>query len=381
MNTKKQLRLAGLMIGLGAFVGPLAVAGTGCDGENPLGGLCCSDFKPGTNMLTVDWGIDDPVVNARFGVAIQAIGDFSGTATAMVSDLGTLCQNLAIELGASPDAVTSADPGEFTSQWCTQAATQISAISANITVAYQPAQCSMSLNVQAGCEANCDVSGSCDPGTVEARCTGGEVSVKCEGTCSGSCEGSANVAVTCEGTCSGECAGECEGTQNGGQCEGVCRGECRGSCELEAGAQVECEGECQGSCEGTATAPKCTGTLEPPSCDIDADCQASCEASASAKAECTPPAVTIEGGAEFKLQIAALKKYLPEIITIGEARADLLLGQAEAMVTVSGNLDAALEGDGKAVFCIVPAATAIADALANIEVSASASASVLATIK
>ncbi|NUP06460.1 MAG: hypothetical protein HOW73_10415 [Polyangiaceae bacterium] len=385
MKTKKQFRLASLVVALGAVTAPLAIAGAGCDGSNPLGAICCEDFKPGTNMLEVDWGIDDATLNARFGVAIQAIGDFSGAATGMVTDLGTLCRNMAVELGEDPNSVTTADPGEYTTQWCAKASAQLSTISAELTISYQPAQCTFSAEVQASCEGHCDVEGGCTPGSVEVRCTEGELSVKCEGelSCHGKCEGSANVAVTCDGTCQGECEGTCQGNQNGGQCEGTCQGKCRGSCDVSGSAGVTCEGECVGeaACSGTATAPKCTGTLDPPECNLDADCEASCEASASAKAECTPPAVSIEGSETLSAKIAVLKKYLPEIIVIGEARAKLLVDQAEVMVEVSGNLDAALEGDGKAVFCIIPAGVAIADALANIQVSFEAAGNIVTQIQ
>jgi len=356
------------------------MTGSSCD-ENPLAAVCCTDYKPGTNMLDVDWGISDAQENARFAVAIQAIGDFSGAATAMVTDLGTMCRNMAVELGEDPKAVDTNDPGQYTTEWCQKAVDQIATFKGNITITYQEPQCSFSAEVQAGCEGHCDVSGSCDPGTVDVRCTGGELTVKCEGSCSGHCDGSANVAVNCEGACSGSCEGQCDGTASSGSCAGTCSGKCRGSCEITGGAMLDCDGECRGSCMGTATAPKCTGELDPPSCDLDADCEASCKASASAKAECTPPAVEIEGDASFAAQIAVLKKYLPGIITIGEARADILLTNAQAMVSVSGNLSAALSGDGKAVFCIIPAAASIADAVDNINVSLTASGAVVAGIE
>lgn len=384
METKKQLRFAAAAIALAAVAAPLGVVG-GCndDGfQNPLDTVCCTAYKPGTNMLDTDWGIDDPATNASFSVAIQAIGDFSGTATAMVNDLGTLCRNLAVELGEPPDSVDEVDPGQNTTAWCEAAAARITAISANVTVTYQPAQCTFSAEVQASCEAECDINAECTPGSVEARCTGGELTVKCMGECSGSCDGSANVAVSCNGTCSGDCAGECDGTaQNGGSCSGVCNGQCRGSCEIDAGATASCEGECRGSCTGTATAPKCTAELDPPECELEGDCQASCDASASAKAECTPPAVSVDGDAGFELQVAVLEKYLPEIIVIGEARGEILSAQAEAMITVSGNLEGALSGDGTAAFCLPVAATSIVDAGENIAISVAAAGGVIATFK
>jgi hypothetical protein len=400
MDTKtKKFRWAGFPLAVAAIAGPaLAMTASGCTDD-----LCCSDFKPGSDMTGVDWGLEGQA-NVDFGVAIQAIGDFSGAATAMVTDLGVACRGIAVDLGADPKSVTATDPSENTTQWCQAAVAAITAIKAEatLTISVQPAKCDIDVNVQASCEGSCQVDASCDPGSVEARCTGGEISGKCSGGCTGKCEGSANVAVECQGTCSGTCSGSCSGTCNGkcnvmgtvtevngtcaGQCEGSCsagcQGECRGSCQLDAGAMVQCSAQCTGSCDVAFEAPKCTAKVDPPSCEASAECKASCDASASAKAECTPPAVKIgfTGATNIEAKIKVLEKWLPEIFLIADARAQLLLESAEAMVTVSGNLDAALEGDGKAIFCIVPAADAIAQAVVNIEASATASISVAGAI-
>jgi hypothetical protein len=381
MRKTNKIQLAGVPAAVALF-GAL-VGATGC-GENPLDALCCADFKPGTNMLEVDWGLEGKA-NAEFGVAIQAIGDFSAAASAMVTDLGTVCRNMAVELGTDPKAVDTADPREFTAQWCGFAATAITDLKAEaqLTISIQEPKCSFSAEVQASCEGSCQVDASCDPGSIEARCDPGELSVKCSGSCSGSCEGSANVSVSCEGSCEGKCEGSCSGsTDSGGVCNGTCSGKCRGTCSAQAGAMVACEGECTGGCEGTATAPKCKAELTPPSCEASADCQASCKASASAKAECTPPAVAISatGDANIQQKVAVLEKYLPELAVIAQARAELLLGNAEALIEVSGNLDASLEGDGKAVLCIIPAITAIADAGDNLNVAVTASVDVFGTV-
>lgn len=380
MQTSK-LRYVRFGLATTLLTAPLAFMPMGCDGENPLDTLCCSDFKPGTNMLSVDWELEDPKFNAQFGVTMQAIGDLNGVATAMLTDLGTLCRNMAVELGEDPKAVTATDPGEVTSAWCSLAAAKVAEVKAagNIDITYQAAQCSFSAEVAASCEANCQVDAACDPGSVEVRCDAGELSVKCEAGCTGSCEGSANVAVNCEGQCNGECEGTCMGNQNGSECEGTCSGKCRGSCEAEAGASIQCDGECKGGCDGTYTAPKCSGELTPPMCEVDAECQGSCDASASAKAECTPPAVSITGDATASLQIAVLKKYLPEIILIAEKRAQLLIDGGDAVLTAAGSL----EGDltAKAALCIVPALAAIGDTVASLDVSLQASAEVMASVK
>ena len=378
MQTSK-LRYVRFGLATTLLAAPLAFMPVGCDGENPLDTLCCSDFKPGTNMVNVDWGLDDAKLNVQFGVTMQAIGDLNGVATAMLTDLGTLCRNMAVELGEDPKAVTATDSAEVTQAWCELAAQAVVdvKVSGNIDITYQPAQCSFSAEVSASCEANCQVDASCDPGSVELRCDAGELSVKCEAGCTGSCEGSASVAVNCEGQCTGECEGMCMGNQNGSQCDGTCAGKCRGSCEVDAGATLQCDGECKGGCDGNYTAPKCTGELTPPMCEVEGNCQASCDASASAKAECTPPAVSVTGDATASLQIAVLKKYLPEIILIGEARAELVLDGAGAVLDAAG----AIEGlSAEAALCIIPAALAIGDTVASLDVSLQASGSVLASV-
>jgi hypothetical protein len=396
---KKQFRLAGVPIAALALAAPaMVLSGSGCTDD-----LCCSDFKPGTDMTAIDWGLDGSA-NIEFGLALQAIGDFSAAATAITTDLGVACRGIAVDLGADPNSVTATDPNEVTSAWCSAAVTAIGQIKAQaqLSISVQPAKCSIDVSVQGSCEGKCQVDASCDPGTIEARCTGGEISGKCEAACTGKCEGSASVAVTCEGACEGTCSGTCSGACNGkcnvngtitevnGQCAGTCEGtcdancggSCRGSCQASGNANVTCEGECTGSCSVEMKAPKCTAELQPPSCEASAECQASCKASASAKAECTPPAVTIEasGGADIKAKIAVLEKWLPQIYLIAEARAELLVGNATAMLEVAGNLDASLEGDGKAIFCIVPALSAIEQAVTNIEASFSASVSVAGSL-
>jgi hypothetical protein len=358
---------------------PLALM-PGCEEvSNITDTLCCTKFKPGTNMLNVDWGLEAET-NLQFGVTMQAIGDLNGAATAMLTDLGTLCRNLAVELGTDPKAVTTQDPGEYTKQWCAEAVTAITDVkaAAAITIEFQEARCSFSAEVQADCEATCQVDVSCNPGSIEARCTGGEITGKCNATCMGSCEGSASLAVSCQGTCSGECEGTCMGTQNGSQCEGTCDGQCRGSCSATP-PSVSCEGECTGECSVAFVAPKCTAELEPPACEGDANCQGSCSASASAKAECTPPAVSVVGSAEFSTQIGVLKKYLPEIILIGQARAEILLDSAGAVVEAAANIEGDLSAE--AALCIIPASAAIADTAVSICVSLHASGDVLASIQ
>ena len=360
---------------------------TGCDDlANPLDALCCSDFDVGADLSGVDFEAD-----ATFNGWIQAVADFSGVASGMVTDLTGSCKALAIDLGAEDDGTAPSDPAAAVEFWCNLAVGQINTtVKANgsITIKAQPPACTVDFKAQASCEGSCQVDASCDPGTVEARCTGGELNVKCEGGCSGSCKGSANLAVSCEGTCEGTCEGDCSGTcsaQDGngscrGSCEGTCNGNCRGECAIDANANIECEGECSGSCSGTATAPKCEGKIDPPSCEVDADCNASCDASASAKAECKPPSIEIIATGNISVQaIGALKLHLPNIFLAAKARAEALVGAGEAVFTLSTKLDPG-SLSGKAALCVVPAASAIATAFTNAEAGLSASLSVVASV-
>ncbi len=400
MDTKKKkqsFRLAGVPVAVLALAAAaMVLSGSGCVDD-----LCCSDFKPGTDMVSIDWGIEGKG-NIEFGLALQAIGDFSAAATTIVSDLGVACRGIAVDMNeANADKVTATEPNEITAAWCQLAVAEITALKAqaSLSIKVQPAKCTLDVNVQAGCEGSCQVDASCEGGDISARCDPGEISGKCEASCTGSCEGSASVAVdcsaACEGTCTGSCSGTCEGKCDGmdstgmcaGQCEGTCsascQGSCRGSCAPPmAGAMVTCNGECKGGCSVAYKAPKCNVELKPPSCEASAECQASCKASASAKAECTPPSVSIEasGSVDIKAKIAVLEKWLPQIFLIAEAKAELLVGNATAMLEVAGNLDASLEGDGKAVFCIIPALAAIEEAVVNIEAGFSASVSVVGSV-
>jgi hypothetical protein len=87
----------------------------------------------------------------------------------------------------------------------------------------------------------------------------------------------------------------------------------------------------------------------------------------------------VVGAAEFGLQIAVLKKYLPEIVLIAEKRAQLLLEAADGVVSAAANIEGDLSAE--AALCIVPAALAIGDAASNLTVSVSASGSVMSELQ
>lgn len=376
---------------------PLVIAGIGavpmfaCDQvQNAQSTLCCSEFVPGNDLSAVDWGLEAQA-NVNYGALMQAMADFSATATAMATDVANACQAIATDLGAEPNAVKDTQPDKRATAWCNLAISKIKekAGSAKFTLDFQPPQCTVNASIQAGCEARCSAKVECEvtPGQIIARCDPGKLSGKCEADCSAKCEGSANLAVTCTGTCSGACEGTCNGTcdnmlgnQCNGRCNGTCEGKCRGSCDVSGSAAVKCEGNCTGGCSVEVKAPKCTGELKPPSaeCSADADCSASCKASASAKVDCTEPSLTLAADVGAADVIATLKVNLPKLITVAEGRGKIAVDNAQVIVDASGSLTF---DSTKAVACLVPASAAIAAALSNLEASLTASISVTAAIK
>lgn len=416
------------------LLAPLAVTGTGCEAADKLkdaqGSLCCTDFKVGADLTAVDWDIKGDG-KVEFGAFMQAAGDFSAAASGVVVDLTNACQQIALDLGANEKDVVETDPGKQAIGWCAAAAAKIQA-AGSIEVVAQPPRCSVSASAQGSCEAKCSAKAECEitPAQLEARCEGGEISVKCEGSCSGSCQGSAEVAVTCEGECSGTCEGSCEGTCEGGlsgtcegtcegtcngkatpaggmancagtcdgkcsvafknpickgSCKGSCAGKCRGTCKAAAGAKLQCEGECSGSCEGTAKAPKCNGKLTPPSaeCQGSAECSGSCKASVEAKAECTPGTLEIKAAGNLTAQgIASLKANLPKILAVFQAKGKLLVDAGTATASLGVSVSAkAPNFSAKAALCVVPAVAVIGEAVANAADGFEASGKIAGSIK
>lgn len=378
---------------------PLALAGIAitpmfaCDQvTNAQQTLCCSEFVPGSDLSAVDWGLEAQA-NINYGSLMQAIGDFSATATAMATDVAGACQAIATDLGEDPNSVKETAPDAKASAWCNKALAAINTkLGQNkLVINYQPPSCNVNASVQANCEARCSANVQCEvtPAQIIARCEPGQLSGKCEAECTGSCEGSANLAVTCEGVCEGECdgacAGQCATKDSGGacagRCDGTCKGQCRGSCKVDAGAKVKCEGSCTGGCSVEVKAPKCKGELKPPSaeCTGDANCSASCQASASARVECTEPSLTIDGQAGVIDVISTLKVNLPKLLVVAEGKGKVMADNAQKIFDLTGS--GTLQFDSaKAVSCLVPAGTAIAASLKNIQASVSASASISAKV-
>jgi len=332
---------------------------------------------------------------------------FSGAADALVDVAGEMtasayiaCASISTDLGAA-DAADPAKANPTSDDVQTACASASAALDAAISasggieIVIEGGKCSIAAEAQLGCEADCQVDASCEGGSVEARCTPGELSVQCEGTCgaSGSCQGSAEVKANCEGTCGATCEGTCEGTcsvqdANGncaGQCDGKCTGTCTGECKLAANANIECgvNVSCKGECTGTATAPKCEAELTPPSCEMDADCQASCDASAKVEAECTPPSIkVVASGTVDATLTTTLEANLPKLLDV-VAKGELAVEAAANIASLGGTIVADMTAAGACAVSMVgdftakasAAATASVDVSVSVEASASASGS------
>src|SRR5450755_572078 len=95
----------------------------GCSSSNPL---CCTEFKVGAQ---VDVGIGG---SAASQVAVQAVADIGGIASASIDNLTTACRGIAQDLDAdqtAQDAATATtDKNAAMKAWCQLAVTQIGTV-------------------------------------------------------------------------------------------------------------------------------------------------------------------------------------------------------------------------------------------------------------
>jgi hypothetical protein len=379
--------------------------------------LCCKEFVPGEDFAKVDFGVD-AAYKDEFAVIAQAAGDMSAAASGALADVEVACLAIATDLGATETelGLTGATGDARVTAACNLAGAKIKAVMpTKIDFAITPAVCSASVKAQASCQGKCSVDGSCDIKANPPKCTGGNA--KLEISCKGECTGSAGASIDCEGTCTGTCSGECRATgaavDCNGRCEGTCQGstdsqgncngKCNGSCKVTGGG-LSCAGQCNGSCtatcKGSATvAVKCSGTCaagaeyEPlrctggkleGGCKVDAQCSASCDASLQAKAECTPPSVTIKSNASSE-QVAALfatlERNLPALINMVQGRGEVFVNAAKALFDSIGTLAGNTDKLGvKGVACAGSIIEAAGNASAGATVALSASLSVTGAV-
>lgn len=405
-NTRIRLSLLLAAVGLAASLGA-----PGCSAaDNPL---CCTEFKPGA---TIDVSIGG---DAQSLVAVQAVADVAGIASAAIDDLTTACRGIAQDLEAPmPDQATAAattDRRALMDAWCSLAVKTIgtarTAIGGSLTLEATPPKCEASVSANADCQAKCSVDGKCDVHAHPPTCAGGSLEVSCKGTCKakgtatlhcqgsctagckGSCTAQGGIACagTCDGTCegaggagtsgvdaNGKCMGTCKGTCSatapGVECTGTCDGECGGSCTGSASASVKCDGDCMADYEPL----QCKGGKLEGGCEVDAKCGANCSASVQAKAQCTPPSVKIAFQASANADLAAklvatLEANLPIVYSL-EAR---LAAMVDLVGALKDNLGAV--ADIK-VSCIPVVASAGAQALADVQGAVTASGSVTKSV-
>ncbi len=409
-----------------AAAGLLALSIPSCSSEgSPLSVLCCTEFKVGADLSTVDFGLRGDV-RGQFVAFAQASADLAATATATLHDVQHACRNIAVELGAPEQQILDAESlpdRERTAALCRLAVAQIDTrvtARTQVTVAYKPPVCEISVQAQARCAARCAADGKCDVRVNPPVCRGGKLQISCAGECTakagatlyceGSCTGACQGACTaeggvrcngrCEGTCTAEgspsgeafdaqgncigtCRGTCEATPPGVRCEGFCKGTCDAACRAEGSASVTCDGQCSGDwepirCEG--------GTLEG-GCDVEASCRANCDASAAARAECRPPEVTVRVDTavdpELGHYLEVLESNIPPLLVVLQARGKAFVDLVGNLAASAGSTGAAvISGDlsARATACLVPIATTIGEAAENARVSLSASAEVLGTL-
>lgn len=416
---------------------PALLAGCGEDPLNPAGDLCCTEFSVGADLSGVNWGVDASIAG-QFSAFAQASADLSAVASLAVTDVAVACQNIALDLGADPDdpSVAGKKGRAAATAWCALAVAQINAkfgasgtLGGSLNIRYEPPKCSASFEAKMDCQASCDVNAMCDLQAMPPTCEGGELSMQCEGSCTakagaslqckgscsaeckGSCTASGGVAVDCKGKCEGTCNaggstngtgiqadGSCDGTCEGTctmdadapavECNGICEGECMGSCE----AAGEIKAECNGECSGEISAPKCKGGELSGGCMASADCEASCNGSAQAKAECTPPSVSVEvtakagldadGQLELAAAIASIKANVPKLLVVAEARGAAFVGSLDAVVDAGASLTANADKLGvKGVACGAAIVSVIGEAFSNMDASVKASVSVIGAVK
>jgi hypothetical protein len=343
----------------------------------------------------------DANLQAKAQALEGAVSDLVTVSTQMRSQLAVACAQMAKDLGQTPPSVGdgSGVTDDTLTQVCNLAAmaikTKIAATSKIVPVIQAP-KCTFDAQTQIMCEGTCDASGMCQPGTIEARCNPGDLSVQCQGTCNAmaTCEGSAMVAATCQGTCdatcTGTCAGNCVGTCDTmpsmttcagmcqGRCDASCKGTCTGNCKLDANAMIMCGANvtCRGGCTGKYTAPTCEGVLKPPSCNVDAECEAGCKSRATLRATCTPPTVSILAGGDATLKMT-LETNMPVVAAVG-AQAVLVAMAAKDVSTAANNVVGELQAS--AACAVVIGADFATKIQATVAAAATVDVSVTATV-
>jgi hypothetical protein len=277
------------------------------------------------------------------------------------------CTSIALDLGAQStfegDDDDTISNGDGTGA-CDVAAARIKAImeanaTANFSIQYTRGGCHQDFEEIKKCDQECKQVETCEPGTIEQRCTPGELSVKCNGKCKAqaSCKGTVEVAANCEGSCEAECQGECLGTCVGrdgsvtennpscvGKCSATCRGKCTGGCKIEASAGIECGASvrCKGGCEAQYTEPVCETHCTPPKCTVSTACWDSCTSRVEAKTVCEPTRVLLTANANVHVDVQKLvttvNANLGVLVDAAEIKGKLAVDACDRLVSAGGQV-------------------------------------------
>jgi hypothetical protein len=321
----------------------------------------CPDMSKPDEIAKFDFASNfklQPEVAAKVKSGVGAAVEMNILAAKIDADLTTGCSALAKDLGDPTTYKDAQSACKAAAKVIGDAKAKLGA-SAKVVVDVSPPECGVDINAYADCGASCDA--TVKPGSADITCDGGKLQGSCGAQCSGDCEMSAaaDCSGECDGTCDAQitgtcdagCTGKCDGKASSGatcagkcvgKCagnvKGSCKGKCGGSCQLSGAAS--CQGTCTGSCSAKMEAPKCTGTVKPPS--MSADCKAKCDAHVQANASCTPPHILVrivgaaDAAAAAKFQ-GALEKDLPMVL-------DVSIGMAKNIGQIAGSVKTVVEG-------------------------------------
>lgn len=367
------------------------IALSGCDGTPAQGVTCSSDLGQTDAGKKVALFIDTS--NSLVVAANQIDADMQSACIGMAQDLQIPAAEYAPPVGTETNA------GAKTRAACTAVNAEIQRIlkedvptTAKLTVVYTPAVCTVDAAAQTKCVEECEpvtvtvTDYMCEPGHFYGQC-----SAQCTGSCSGSCAGTCTAA--CHGSCSGMCKGTCNGTcmakAADGSCAGMCNGTCNGTCD------ATCTGTCSGSCGGTCTggcSGDCNVWVKPPTCTatqrqttVD-ECHTTCESKAKFEAVCTAPSVYVTFDVtphkpSVDLLVKAVANHYSQLLKVS-ARTGTTIGTSAAgfSTALSGVTDYAQQVGAQAALCVVGAVSAVGKAATQVEVSASFSVMISASV-
>jgi hypothetical protein len=242
----------------------------------------------------------DPCAEVAVPLALMAptAAEVIAFTESLRADIYQSCAELVRALGPLPVAALSAPSDEQVEAMCAEAQRLVDEASPmDFLLAVSSAHCRIDHEAQLACEASCQKSSECDPGTVQTRCPDLKLSGQCTAACPATCEGRPATPTYCEGKCFGACTGTCVGTTTGAICEGSCLGTCGGDCALPESSTVACSDgvRCLSRCDGAWSELGCESRLVDSSCAASGFCFAACTAAGVFGARCELASLASEG--------------------------------------------------------------------------------------